>query len=123
MAVTGVIGFAFVVGHMLGNLQFYLGPEVLNEYAAALRRSPGLLLMARMGLFAAVVAHVIAATQLTLQNAAARPNGYRVWTPRKSTYSARTMKYSGPILGLFIVYHLLHMTYGTVHPNFKHGPG
>jgi succinate dehydrogenase / fumarate reductase cytochrome b subunit len=123
MAVTGVIGFGFVVGHLLGNLQFYLGPDVLNEYAAALRRSPGLLLSARTVLLGAVLAHVAAATQLTVQNAAARPRGYQIWRPQISSYAARTMKYSGPMLGLFIVYHLLHLTLGTVHPNFKHGPG
>lgn len=123
MAVTGVIGFGFVIAHMLGNLQFYLGPDVLNEYSAALRRNPALLLGARLTLLGVVIAHVIAATQLTMQNSQARPNGYRVWTPRKSTYASRTMKYTGPILALFIVYHLLHLTYGTVHPNFKHGPG
>ncbi len=123
MAVTGVIGFGFVIGHLLGNLQYYLGPEVLNEYSAALRRNPGLLLIARLTLLGAVLAHIIAAVQLTVQNSSARPQGYRDWTPRKSTYAARTMKYSGPILGLFIVYHLLHLTLGAVHPNFKHGPG
>ena len=123
MAVTGVIGFGFVLGHLLGNLQYYLGPEVLNEYSAALRRNPGLLLIARLTLLGAVLAHIIAAVQLTVQNSSARPQGYREWTARKSTYAARTMKYSGPILGLFIVYHLLHLTFGTVHPNFKHGPG
>jgi succinate dehydrogenase / fumarate reductase cytochrome b subunit len=123
MAVTGLIGVGFVIGHMLGNLQFYLGPDVLNEYAAALRRNPGLLLVARAALLAAVIAHVVAAAQLTVQNSQARPEGYRTWTPRKSTYASRTMKYSGPILALFIVYHLLHLTFGAVHPNFKHGPG
>ncbi len=123
MAVTGAIGFAFVMGHLLANLQFFLGPEPLNQYGAALRRSPGLLLFARTFLVAAVVMHIVAAVQLTVQNSAARPQGYRVWTPRKSTYAARTMKYSGVLLGLFIVYHLLHLTLGTVHPNFKHGPG
>ncbi len=123
MAITGLIGFAFVVGHLLGNLQFYLGPAVLNEYGAALRRNPGLLLMARVGLLIALVAHVVAAIQLTIQNSTARPHNYHQWQARKSTYSARTMKYSGPLLGVFIVYHLLHLTLGSVHPNFKHVSG
>ena len=123
MAVTGVVGFGFVVGHLLGNLQFYLGPDVLNEYAATLRQNPVLLLTARLTLVAALVAHVVAAVQLTMQNAAARPQGYRTWTPRRSSYSARTMKYTGPLLAVFIGYHLLHLTFGTLHPNFKHGPG
>jgi succinate dehydrogenase / fumarate reductase, cytochrome b subunit len=120
MAVTGLLGFGFVVGHLLGNLQFHLGPEALNQYSAGLRHYPGLLLIARGVLLATVIAHIVAAVQLTSQNAAARPQGYQTWTPRKSTYAARTMKYSGPILGFFIAYHLLHLTLGVVHPNFKH---
>ena len=123
MAVTGVVGFGFVVGHLLGNLQFYLGPVALNDYAAALRHNPLLLLIARLTLLTAVVLHLAAAVQLVAQNSAARPQGYRTWTPKKSTYAARTMKYSGPILLLFIIYHLLHLTLGAVHPNFKHGAG
>lgn len=123
MAVTGVMGLGFVLAHLLGNLQFYLGPEVLNEYGAALRRNPALLLVARLCLLTAVVLHLAAAFQLAAINSAARPQGYRSWSPRKSTYASRTMKYSGPILLLFIVYHLLHLTAGAVHPNFRHGPG
>ena len=123
MAVTGVVGFGFVIGHLLGNLQFFLGPEVLNEYAASLRRQPGLLLLARAALLAAVLLHLIAALQLTMQNSAARPRAYRAWTPGKSTFASRTMKWSGLLLLFFIAYHLLHLTFGVVHPNFKHGPG
>lgn len=123
MAVTGAVGFGFVVAHLAGNLQFYLGPEALNEYGASLRRNPGLLLAARLTLLAAVVLHLIAAFQLLALNSAARPEGYRAWTPRKSSYASRTMKYSGPILALFILYHLLHLTAGTVHPNFRYSSG
>ena len=123
MAATGVVGFGFVLAHLAGNLQFYLGPEALNEYGAALRRNPGVLLFARLTLFTAVVLHIVAAVQLSSLNSAARPDGYREWTARKSSYASRTMKYSGPILALFIIYHLLHLTAGVVHPNFRHGPG
>jgi len=121
MAVTGVIGFGFVVGHLLGNLQFFLGPEALNDYAAALHANPGLLLVARLTLLAAVILHIAAALQLVSRNGSARPDGYRVWMARKSSYASRTMKFSGPLLGLFIVYHLLHLTFGSVHSNFRHG--
>lgn len=123
MAVTGLAGFGFVIAHLLGNLQFYLGPETLNEYGAALRRNPGLLLAARLGLLAIVALHVVAAFQLWALNSAARPEGYRTWAPRKSGYAARTMRYTGPLLLLFIVYHLLHLTAGTMHPDFQHGRG
>lgn len=123
MAATGVVGLGFVLGHLAGNLQFYLGPEALNDYAATLRNNPGLLMVARLTLLAAVVLHIVAAFQLAALNSAARPEGYREWTARKSSYASRTMKYSGPILGLFIIYHLLHLTAGVVHPNFRHGAG
>ncbi|MCC6536300.1 MAG: succinate dehydrogenase cytochrome b subunit [Bryobacterales bacterium] len=122
MAVTGVIGFGFVIAHLLGNLQFYMGPEALNDYAAALRANPGVLMVARLVLLTAVVLHIYAALQLTSRNSSARPEGYRVWTARKSSYASRTMKFSGPLLGLFIVYHLLHLTLGSAHPHFRHGP-
>lgn len=121
MAVTGVIGFGFVIGHLLGNLQFYLGPEALNDYAAGLRANPGLLLVARLTLLTAVILHIVAAVQLVSQNGSARPDRYRVWTARKSSYASRTMKFSGPLIGLFIVYHLLHLTFGSAHSNFRHG--
>jgi succinate dehydrogenase / fumarate reductase cytochrome b subunit len=123
MAVTGLILFGFVVVHMIGNLQAYLGPEALNAYAVWLREllhGAGLWI-ARAVLLAAVVLHVWAAVALTLENWKARPVGYRRRRWEESTYASRTMVWSGPILALFIVYHLLHFTTGNVHPNFVEG--
>jgi succinate dehydrogenase cytochrome b subunit len=123
MAATGVVLVGFVIGHMAGNLQVYLGPEAMNAYAVFLREflhGTGLWI-ARTGLLAAAALHVWAATSLTLASRAARPVGYRELQHRESTYASRTMRWSGPILLLFIVYHLLHLTFGTVHPSFVEG--
>jgi succinate dehydrogenase / fumarate reductase cytochrome b subunit len=122
MAVTGLIGFGFVIAHLLGNLQFYLGPEALNAYGAKLRELGLLLQVARGVLLLAVLAHITAAFQLWLQNRRARPSRYVKWSPTKSSYASRTMILSGPILFFFIVYHLMHLTWGVAHPDYRHLP-
>jgi succinate dehydrogenase / fumarate reductase cytochrome b subunit len=121
MAVTGLALFGFVIAHMLGNLQVYLGPSALNEYAETLRHYPTLLWAARIGLLVAVALHIWAAYSLTRMNVVARPEGYRAKEHRESTYASRTMRWSGVFLALFIVYHLMHMTWGNAHPNFIPG--
>jgi succinate dehydrogenase cytochrome b subunit len=123
MAVTGVVLVGFVVAHMAGNLQLYLGPEALNAYGHALREllhGTGLWI-ARAVLLVAVTLHIWAATSLTLQSRAARPVGYRKMSFTESTYASRTMRWSGPILLLFILYHLAHFTTGHAHPQFVEG--
>lgn len=123
MAATGLVLFGFVVAHMIGNLTAYIGPEAMNEYAAWLRElmhGAGLWI-ARAVLLAAVILHVWAAVGVTLDNWRARPVGYRRRRWEESTYASRTMVWSGPILALFIVFHLLHLTTGNLHPNFVEG--
>jgi succinate dehydrogenase / fumarate reductase cytochrome b subunit len=123
MGVTGIILFGFVLGHMFGNLQLYLGPEALDAYSVFLHHflhGSGLWI-ARAVLLASVGLHIWAATSLTLTSWKARPVGYRMIQRRESTYASRTMVWSGPIVGFFIVYHLLHFTTGTVHPSFEAG--
>src|SRR6185436_16903836 len=103
MAGTGVILFGFVVGHMAGNLQLYLGPTVMNAYAVFLREllhGAGLWI-ARAVLLVAVVLHVWAAVSLTRLDLAARPVEYREWKPSESTYASRSMRWSGFILAGF----------------------
>lgn len=123
MAVTGLVLYGFVVGHMLGNLQVFLGPEAINAYGEFLQHvlhGQGIWI-ARAALLLAVALHVWAAVSLTLANWSARPTGYREWQARESSYASRTMVWSGPLLFLFIVYHLAHFTVGNAHPDFVRG--
>jgi succinate dehydrogenase / fumarate reductase cytochrome b subunit len=121
MAVTGVILFGFVLGHLTGNLTLYLGPEAINGYGAFLRKflhGAGLWIV-RGALLVSAILHVWAATTLTLDSWAARPRRYRMWEPKDSTYASRTMRWGGVILFLFIVFHILHLTLGRMHPDFR----
>lgn len=124
MAVTGLILFGFVCVHMLGNLQMFLPDhEAINHYGQFLKEMlhGGGIWVTRGVLLAAVIAHIWAAWSLTRTNWSARPVPYKVVAPDASTYASRTMRWSGPILLLFIVYHLLHFTVGAVHPAFVEG--
>lgn len=123
MAVTGVVLFGFVVAHMLGNLQLYLGAEALNAYSVMLHEMlhGGGLWIARAILLASVGLHIWAATSLTMVDRGARPVGYREWQARESTYASRTMRITGVFLLVFVVYHLLDLTLGTVNPSFVEG--
>jgi succinate dehydrogenase / fumarate reductase, cytochrome b subunit len=120
MAVTGIIGILFVLGHMSGNFLMFKGQGAMHDYALLLRTSMPLLWVIRLGLLAAVVLHAVAAYQLTMMSRAARPQGYAVRTPQVTTVAARTIRWGGVLLLVFIVFHILHMTLGTVHPQFTH---
>jgi succinate dehydrogenase / fumarate reductase cytochrome b subunit len=128
MACTGVILFGFVLGHMLGNMKLYEGPQALNAYARFLRSAfepelppSGFLWIVRLVLLVSVVLHVWAAWRLTRISQAARPVGYVAGTRIHTSYASRTMRWGGVIILLFVVYHLLHFTWGTVHPSFVPG--
>ena len=121
MAVTGMILFGFVLVHMAGNLQVFLGREKFDAYGRLLRVEPALLWFARGVLFVSVILHIVASIQLTALNQKSRPIGYKKSTAIDSSYASRTMMWSGPILAAFIVYHILHFTLGTVHPDFHEG--
>jgi succinate dehydrogenase / fumarate reductase, cytochrome b subunit len=111
MAVTGLIGVGFVVGHMVGNLQVFLGPTRFNEYAHFLRSLDELLWVVRGVLIAAIVLHVIAAVQLSRGRLTARPVGYKLGSQREvSTFASRTIRWGGVLLLIFIVFHILHFT-------------
>ena len=116
MAVTGLIGIGFVIGHMSGNLLAFAGPDELNAYAHFLQSTGELLWILRIVLIAAVIAHVVAAVQLTRQNRAARPIGYAQREPQVSTWASRTMRLGGVLLLVFIVLHILHFTTGDWKP-------
>jgi succinate dehydrogenase / fumarate reductase cytochrome b subunit len=112
MAVTGVILFGFLIGHMLGNLQFFAGPEKLNAYAEKLREVPPLLWGVRLTLLFAVVLHIAVSVQLARLQWTARPVAYVKRGNAGSTYASRTMYWSGPIIAAFVIYHLMHLTWG-----------
>lgn len=116
MAVTGFILILFVIGHMLGNLQTFEGPAKLNAYGHFLHSVPEILWAVRMVLIICVVLHIVASIQLALRKTEARPVGYARRQNVASSYASRTMYWSGPILLAFIVYHLLHLTAGVIHP-------
>jgi succinate dehydrogenase / fumarate reductase cytochrome b subunit len=121
MAVTGVILFAFVVGHLLGNLQVFLGPERINSYSAFLKSNLELLWGVRIVLLVCVIAHIVVTIQLASLKSKARPVGYAKKKNSHSSLASRTMYYSGPMIAAFVIYHLLHMTAGVVHPDFQEG--
>jgi succinate dehydrogenase / fumarate reductase cytochrome b subunit len=121
VAVTGAILSLFVLGHMLGNLQAFQGAEAIDAYARLLRREPALLWVVRLVLLAAVALHIWAYLVLTRQNQVARAGRYRITSYKESSYASRSMRLTGPLLLAFIVYHILHMTSGTVHPDFHEG--
>ncbi len=131
MAITGVIGLLFIAGHMFGNLKMYMGAEELNHYAEGLRTvgyplvpEKFLLWLMRIGLLAALVLHVHAAYSIWSRNRKARPTGYQ--SPRDyiaADWASRTMLWTGPIILLYIAFHLMDLTFGVeaVNPDFEQG--
>lgn len=116
MAVTGAIGIGYVIVHSAGNLLVFVGPGAINGYAAVLKGNLALLWGVRVILIAAVVLHVLAAWQLTLQARTARPIGYAQREPQASTWGSRSMRWGGLLLLIFIVLHILHLTTGAIDP-------
>ncbi|MGW5052050.1 succinate dehydrogenase cytochrome b subunit [Actinokineospora sp. NPDC004072] len=121
MAVTGIVLLAYVVAHMAGNLKAFAGPASIDGYGRFLREflAPvlghgGFLWVVRVVLLAAVVLHIGAAVSLTRQARRARPVRYAV---KRGGYAARTMRWGGVIIALFVVYHILDLTAGVVNPH------
>jgi len=110
MGVTGLIGIGFVIVHIAGNLLAFRGPDTINAYSRFLASTGELLWLVRITLIVAVILHVIAAYQLTVQNRAARPVEYTNREPQVSTWAARTMRWGGVLLLIFIVLHIMHFT-------------
>lgn len=121
MAVTGVIMVLFVIAHMLGNLKVFAGPGEINTYSRFLRTvgMPELgygdaLWIVRIVLLVSATLHIIAAIQLTRMNWQARPIGYRERKDVETSFAARSMRWGGLILAIFIVFHIAHFTFGAV---------
>ena len=120
MAITGFVAFGYVIGHMLGNLQIFIGQDQINTYAKALHTYPALLWVVRSFLIVAFGAHIWLGAQLKLENMAARPVSYHKPSTVKATLASRTMIWTGILVFSFVVYHLLHFTATTVVPEFEH---
>ncbi len=116
MGATGLIGIGFVILHSLGNLLVFRGPAAINSYSHFLKSTGELLWALRTVLVVAVILHVIAAAQLTVQSRAARPIGYTKRESQVATIASRTMRGGGVLLLVFIVLHILHFTTGTIKP-------
>ncbi len=113
MAATGIVLAGFVVAHLLGNLQIFLGPDRFNGYARALKALPELLWAVRITLLVSVALHIWSSIQLAVVKSEARPLGYVRSKSIASSYASRTMYMSGPIVAAFIVYHLMQFTLGV----------
>jgi succinate dehydrogenase / fumarate reductase cytochrome b subunit len=123
LAVSGVILFGFVIGHMLGNLQVLLGPEVFNAYAAGIKDKPLLLWGVRAVLLTSLLVHTWLVLDLYGKSIAARPVAYKVKKNIATSYAGLMMKYTGPLLLAYIVFHLAHFTFpGTALGDYDHIP-
>jgi succinate dehydrogenase / fumarate reductase cytochrome b subunit len=113
MAVTAVVLFGYVIGHLAGNMQVYLGAEQMDRYAAFLHSMPVLLWGVRALLLVCVVLHIMASIQLTILKQQARPIGYVKKDAVGSNIASRSMIWSGAMIAAFVVYHLLDLTAGV----------
>lgn len=128
MAGTGVVMYLWLIGHMIGNLKAFLGREHLNAYSEGLRTvgepffaRGQVLWLVRGVMVLAVALHVMAALQLWLLSRAARPVGYERPPHLELSYASRTLRWGGVLIVLYVAYHLMHLTLGTVHPGFVAG--
>lgn len=115
VALTGAGLFLFYVGHIAGNLLLFFGQDAFNTYAEGLKKLPfGLLWIARGGLLAIVLLHIIYAYRVTFQNRAARPQRYQYEATLQASFASRVMPITGTLILIFIIYHLLHFTFHAV---------
>ena len=110
MAVTGLLMVLFVVGHLLGNLSIFAGPDGINAYAEKLHAIPALVWGTRIVMGTAVLLHLFLSIQITMENSAAKPEKYAVRNMLRATFSSQTMIWTGVIMAAFIAYHLLEFT-------------
>ncbi len=111
-ALTGIVLTGFVIGHLIGNLKLFWGPESINSYAQFLKSTGPLLWIARLGLLAALVLHMTLAIRLKRRAVAARPVAYRNPATVQATIASRTMIWTGIVIFVFLIIHLAHFTFG-----------
>lgn len=110
MAVTGLLMVLFVVGHLAGNSTVFFGPNALNAYAQKLHEMAPVVWITRVVMLVAVITHLALSIQITLENEAANPQKYAVDRSLRATFASKSMIWTGLLLGVFIVGHLLHFT-------------
>jgi succinate dehydrogenase / fumarate reductase cytochrome b subunit len=118
MALTGSVLVLFILGHMVGNLQVFIGQDALNTYAHFLQSKQGMLWVVRGTLLAFLILHVWSSARLTLDNRAARPVSYQSLKPIRSTFTSRNMFVTGFMVLAFLTYHLLHFTVKVTNPEY-----
>jgi succinate dehydrogenase / fumarate reductase cytochrome b subunit len=111
MAVTGLLMVLFVIGHLLGNLSIFAGPDGINAYAQKLHELPVVVWATRIVMGAAVLIHLVLSIQITMENSTAKPEKYAVSRSLRATFASKNMIWTGVILGAFVVYHLLQFTF------------
>jgi len=119
MAITGVVMIGYLIGHVSGNMLIFAGPEAINNYSKFLHHAKGLLWGTRVLLLASVLVHIWATLRFLKLRGDARPVAYDSKGAHGTTWAARTMYWTGPVIALFIVYHILHLTTGTLHPTYS----
>jgi len=120
VAGTGLVLIVYVLGHLVGNLQIFIGPDRINAYAKFLHDLGPILWVVRILLIAAFVIHIVATIQLAQENRLANPRKYAVSGYQRSTMASRTMLVSGLIVFCFVIYHLLQFTFRVTDPKFRH---
>lgn len=116
MAVTGLLLIAFVTVHLIGNLSVFAGPDSINAYAKALHDLGPLVWLFRLGMLLLFAVHITFGIQLYLENKAATPDSYAIEKTLVTTFSAKTMIFTGLIILAFLLYHLLHFTVQVLYP-------
>lgn len=116
MAVTGVIWIAFLIAHVLGNFTLFRGAEAMNAYSAFLHGQATLLWTVRIVLIVALFFHVLAASQLMAISRGARDKGYARQSYRAATLASLSMRLTGVLILAFVVFHILHLTTGSIQP-------
>lgn len=119
MSVSGFGMLTFVIVHLMGNASIYDGPNGINVYAQALHHNSTFLFLVRMGLLAAFAVHVFYGLQLTLENNAAKPQRYVVSKNLSASFASKNMIWTGLLIAVFIIYHLLHFTFHVTNPGIS----
>src|SRR4029078_2842132 len=118
VAITGVILILFVIGHLLGNLQIFIGPDWINGYAEHLRELGPFLWVIRIFLLITVILHIYLTILLAIENRRARPKGYAKKETVKASFASRHMVMSALIVFAFIIYHIEHLNVRVTDPRF-----